>query len=152
MLELATEKSQFHTVIDCMAEGVMVCNAEQVLVLFNPAALKILSHTQSLNTPVAVSEVLTSEDLVQMISHASTQQKRLSNEVKLNLDTREKWVLANVAPVIDLASPVPWDRYRFARHYRAEAHRRCQSRVHQPGCARTAIAADSRRRLLVGSG
>ena len=104
MLELATEKSQFHTVIDCMAEGVMVCNAEQVLVLFNPAALKILSHTQSLKTPVAVSEVLTSEDLVQMISHASTQQKRLSNEVKLSLDTREKWVLANVAPVIDSAS------------------------------------------------
>ena len=104
MLELATEKSQFHTVIDCMAEGVMVCNAQQMLVLFNPAALKILSHTESLKTPVAVSQVLTSRDLVQMISQASTQQKRLSKEVKLSFDTRETWVLANVAPVIDSAS------------------------------------------------
>ncbi|MFH1123277.1 MAG: ATP-binding protein [Pseudomonadota bacterium] len=104
MLELAKEKSQFRTVIDCMAEGVMVCNAEQVLVLYNPAALKILSHVQSVRTPVAVTEVLESEDLIKLISYASTQQKRLSSEVRLSLDPKETWVLANVAPVVESAS------------------------------------------------
>lgn len=103
MLELVTEKSQFRTVIDCMADGVMVCNAEQVLVLYNPAALKILSPVQSVRTPLAVDEVLECGDLVKMISHVSTQQKRLSNEVRLSSGP-EEWVLANVAPVVDMAS------------------------------------------------
>ncbi len=104
MLELVTEKSQFRTVIDCMADGVMVCNAEQVLVLYNPAALKILSPVQSVRTPLAVDEVLECRDLVKMISHVSTQQKRLSNEVRLSSGPEETWVLANVAPVVDMAS------------------------------------------------
>jgi signal transduction histidine kinase len=88
-----------------MAEGVVVCNAGQELVLYNPAALKILSPIQSLRTPLAVNKVLRCEDLVQMISYASEQQKRLSNEVKLNSGPeQETWVLANVAPVVDVAS------------------------------------------------
>jgi len=104
MLELVTEKSQFRTVIDCMADGVMVCNAEQVLVLYNPASLKILSPAQSVRIPLPVSEVLECGDLVQMISNVSKQQKRLSNEVKLSSEPEETWVLANVAPVVDVAS------------------------------------------------
>ena len=104
MLELVTEKSQFRTVIDCMADGVMVCNAEQVLVLYNPAALKILSPIRSVQTPLAVNEVLECGDLVKMISNVSKQQKRLSNEVKLSSKPEETWVLANVAPVVDVAS------------------------------------------------
>jgi two-component system phosphate regulon sensor histidine kinase PhoR len=104
MLELATEKSQFRTVIDCMADAVMVCNSEQMLVLYNPAALNILSHAQSVRTPVAVNDVLDYGDLMNMISHASTQQKRLSNEVKLSDQPKETWVLANVAPVVDVTS------------------------------------------------
>ena len=104
MLELATEKSQFRTVIDCMADGVMVCNAEQVLVLYNPAALKILSPVQAVQTPLAVNEVLEYEDLVKMISNVSKQKRRLSNEVLLSSGPEEKWVLANVAPVVDVSS------------------------------------------------
>ena len=104
MLELVTEKSQFRTVIDCMSDGVMVCNAEQVLVLYNPAALRIFSSLQSIQTPLVVNEVLECKDLIQMISRASTQQKRLSNEIRLSTEPKETWVLANVAPVVDMAS------------------------------------------------
>lgn len=104
MLELVTERSQFRTVIDCMADGVMVCNAEQVLVLYNPAALKILSPARSIQTPLEVNEVLECEDLVKMISDVSKQQKRLSNEILLSSEPEDAWVLANVAPVVDVAS------------------------------------------------
>ena len=104
MLELATEKSQFRTVIDCMIDGVIVCNAEQMLVLYNPVALKILPSLPSIHTPVAVESILDCRDLLEMISKASTQQKRLSNELRLGPEARETWILANVAPVVDLAS------------------------------------------------
>jgi two-component system phosphate regulon sensor histidine kinase PhoR len=104
MLELAAEKTQFRTVIDCMADGVIVCNAEQMLVLYNPAALKILSPVQSVQTPIAVDKVLKSRDLVKLISQVSTEQKRFSNEVRLDAGPGETWVLANVAPVVDSTS------------------------------------------------
>jgi two-component system, OmpR family, phosphate regulon sensor histidine kinase PhoR len=104
MLELATEKSQFRTVIDCMTDGVIVCNAEQNLVLYNPAALKILPSLQSIRTPMVVTKILDCKDLIQMISHASSHQKRLSNEIRLSIEPKETWLLANVAPVVDVAS------------------------------------------------
>ena len=104
MLELVTEKSQFRTVIDCMTDGVVVCNAEQNLVLYNPAARKILPSLQSIRTPMAVTNILDCKDLIQMISHASSHQKRLSNEIRLGIEPQETWLLANVAPVVDVAS------------------------------------------------
>jgi len=104
MLELATEKSQFRTVIDCMIDGVIVCNAEQMLVLYNPAALKIMPSLPSIRTPMLVDSILDCKDLRQMIAQASTQQKRLSNEIRLGPEEQETWILANVAPVVDLTS------------------------------------------------
>jgi two-component system phosphate regulon sensor histidine kinase PhoR len=104
MLELATEKSRFRTVIDCMGEGVIICNSKQELVLYNPAALKILSRVRSLRIPLAMGKVLECGDLVQMISTVSKQEKRLSNEIKLGNEPEETWVLANVSPVADVDS------------------------------------------------
>lgn len=102
MLELVTEKSQFRTVIDCMVDAVIVCNADQTLVLYNPAARKMFPGLQSIRTPLRAQEALESEDLIEMVAEASTHEKRLSNEIRLNLKSKENWVLANVAPVIDL--------------------------------------------------
>jgi len=104
MLELATEKSQFRTVIDCMTDGVIVCNAEHILVLYNPAARRIFPALQSIRTPMMVTDLLDCKDLMQMIVQASTQQQRLSNEIRLGTEPKEIWVLANVAPVVDVAS------------------------------------------------
>lgn len=104
MLELMTEKSRLRRVIDCMADGVLVCNADQVLVLYNPAALKILSRIQTLRTPLELERALESKDLVQMISDAADLKKRLSGEVRLGPAPEEAWALANVAPVLDVAS------------------------------------------------
>jgi len=104
MLELATEKSQFRTVIDCMTDGVIVCNAEQEMVLYNPASLRMFSSLQAIRTPLKAEDVLEFKDLVAMISAASTQKKRLSNEIRLGLQSDARWILANVAPVFDLTS------------------------------------------------
>jgi two-component system, OmpR family, phosphate regulon sensor histidine kinase PhoR len=51
-----------------------------------------------------VTKILDCKDLIQMISHASSHQKRLSNEIRLSIEPKETWLLANVAPVVDVAS------------------------------------------------
>jgi len=104
MLELATEQSRLRTIIDCMAEGVLVCNAEQELVLYNPAALKVLLPVSAGEAPSAAGEVVRPAEIVEMIAQASREPKRLSREVKLADAPQEEWVLADVAPVTDSAS------------------------------------------------
>jgi len=104
MLELSMEKSRMRTVIDCMADAVLVCNAEHLLVLHNPSALKVLSRAQPLHTPLPLGEALENKDLIQLISDAAEHQKRLSHEVRLSTVPNEIWALANVAPVVDRAS------------------------------------------------
>ncbi|MFH1351900.1 MAG: ATP-binding protein [Pseudomonadota bacterium] len=104
MLELTTEKGRLRKVIDCMADGVLVCNADQVLVLYNPAALNMLSTNRSFHPPLALNEVLDSDELLQMISDVAAQNRRLSNEIRLTSGDHETWVLANIAPVEDMTS------------------------------------------------
>lgn len=101
MLELATEQTRLRTVVDCMTDGVLVCNAEQLLVLYNPAALKLLDPGPSRSEPLHVRKMLTCKELADMIEAASGKQARQSNELRLTLPAREEWVLANVAPVVE---------------------------------------------------
>jgi two-component system phosphate regulon sensor histidine kinase PhoR len=104
MLELTTEQSRLRTIINCMAEGVLVSNAEQQLVLYNPAALKVLGHDGTGSRPERVSDIVESAEIVEMIGEASEAAKRVSREVKLGEQQQEIWALVDVAPVTDEAS------------------------------------------------
>ncbi len=104
MLELTTEQSRLRTIINCMAEGVLVSNAEQQLVLYNPAALKVLGHDGTGARPELVSDIVESQEIVEMIGEASEAAKRVSREVKLGEPSQELWALVDVAPVTDEAS------------------------------------------------
>ena len=104
MLELATEKSRLRTIIDCMAEGVIVSNAEHELVLSNPAALKVLRRDGDAGVPVTVGDAITSSELAAMIEEASQSRKRVSSELKLGAGRGEEWALVDVAPVTDESS------------------------------------------------
>ncbi len=101
MLELSTEQTRLRTVVDCMADGVLVCNAEQLLVLYNPAALKLLDSGPCGSEPLHVRKMLAFNELADMIEAASNSQSRQSNELRLALPGREEWALANVAPVVE---------------------------------------------------
>ena len=104
MLELGTEKSRLRMIIDCMADGVLVCNAEQVLVLYNPAALKLIHHEALNKQNLPVAEVVATQELVEIINQVSQQQKRISSEIVLSAAPTKQCGLANTAPVIDPTS------------------------------------------------
>lgn len=104
MLELATEKSRLRHIINSMTDGVLVCNAEQQLVLFNPAALRVLPSLEPGVGPYPLAEVLQPPELYDMIQEASARHVRLSQEVRLTHLDEQSWVLADVSPVVDEAS------------------------------------------------
>lgn len=101
LLQLATEQSRLKTVINCMADAVLVCNAEHELVLYNPAALRVLPRVREPGRVYRLGEVLEPAELFALIGRACEARKRLSQEIKLVHLPEPSWVLADVAPVID---------------------------------------------------
>lgn len=104
LLELATEQSRLRSVVNSMADGVLVCNSEGALVLHNPAALRVMPHLQPAATVHSVDDVLASDELRQTIQEAGETHTRLSREIQLPADLEGQWVLADVAPVVDEGS------------------------------------------------
>ncbi|MGQ9730914.1 MAG: ATP-binding response regulator [Candidatus Zipacnadales bacterium] len=101
MLELTTEKGRLRTIIDCMAEGILVSNAERELVLYNPAALYVLSPAVAEHTPLPLYEALSSADLLHMIDEVYEKRKRVASEFHLASGGDSVWALADIAPVMD---------------------------------------------------
>lgn len=101
LLELTTEKSRLRTIIDCMADGVLVCNDEDLLVLHNPAALRVLPHLRRPGEVRKLGEAIEPAELFEMVARAREQQKRLSGEVRLPEVMGGGWIQADAAPVID---------------------------------------------------
>ncbi len=104
MLELDTEKSRLRMIIDCMADGILVCNAEKVPVLYNPSALRLFKNSDGPTGVVDIYNILSSGELIGMIDNVSEHHKRLSQEIELDDASPGKYMLANTAPVIDPAS------------------------------------------------
>ncbi len=101
MLELGTEKSRLRMIIDCMEDGVLVCNAEKLLVLHNPAALRLINYNALRSGTYNVADVLSIPELIELIFRVSEQQKRVSSEILLRTEPVKQCGLSNTAPVID---------------------------------------------------
>ncbi len=104
MLELSTEKSRIRTIVDCMAEGVLVSNAEMKVVLHNPAALRLLASDHAGAAAPELPRAVRSPELVALIAAASRDAVRLCREIQLSDGDNGEWILADVAPVTDDAS------------------------------------------------
>ncbi|MEW6441154.1 MAG: ATP-binding protein [bacterium] len=111
MEELAAEKGRLRTVIDCMADGVLVCNADERIVLFNPAAMNMLG-TLPLSGAAELAAGAAGEaggpdgtggpgSLLPLIADASHERKHISTELRLRRAPQDYWVLANVEPVLE---------------------------------------------------
>jgi len=65
LYDLAMEKSRTRSIINCMADGVMVTNRELEIVLHNPALTRLLELPGSLKEPAVLRDYLADEDLLQ---------------------------------------------------------------------------------------
>lgn len=101
LLELATEQSRLRSVVNCMSDGVLVCNSQDELVLYNPAALRVMPRLEPGHEVYQLADVLESPEMLELIQQAEVFHARLSGEVQLPEHLGGQWVLANVTPVLD---------------------------------------------------
>ncbi|MFZ5519085.1 MAG: response regulator [Candidatus Zhuqueibacterota bacterium] len=103
LLEVANEKSKIRAIVNSMADAVIVMNRDHQLVLWNPAAIRFLSLSQSLEAGKDINLVLP-EGLVKIIYRAlepeAVRYTSISEEIELG-SPEPKMFLANISVVRD---------------------------------------------------
>lgn len=65
LYDLAMEKSRIRSIINCMADGVLVTNRDLEIVLHNPALMRLLEFPAALEAPIALGACVPDEELEQ---------------------------------------------------------------------------------------
>jgi len=106
LMLLAEERSRLHTVLDCLADGVLVSNREGRLALFNPAALQLLGLAQPPPIGTPAGDVLGHGDLAELIVTLTRDTSARPAVVAREVPWGERILLASVAPVVDESGQV----------------------------------------------
>ena len=102
--DIATEKSKIKTIINCMGDGVLVCDRDSCIVLSNPAASRMLkapetcllgNYLNQCNLPQELSKTIGESLQTKDMSYAS-----VSQELEIG-ESREIYLRAHTAPVRD---------------------------------------------------
>ena len=101
LYDLNLEKSRLKTIINCMANGVMVTNRNLEVVLNNPALMRLMEITEKPKSPAPISEIITDEDLVdtlkKLLNGETPEAESISQEFRIKHNT----LRALSAPAID---------------------------------------------------
>jgi two-component system phosphate regulon sensor histidine kinase PhoR len=86
LYDLNLEKSRLRTIINCMANGVMVANRNLEVVLHNPILMRLLEISKKIDHPVPIAEITNDESLIstlkQIQSKESRENESISHEIK----------------------------------------------------------------------
>ena len=104
LLEIVNEKSKLLTIVNSMADGVLVINREQQLVLWNPMAIKMLNLTGNPEHGKNINQVIPQHDLIEIINKAidpgSSKYTTISEEIEL-AEPKSHTLMANVSVIRD---------------------------------------------------
>jgi signal transduction histidine kinase len=64
LYDLNLEKSRLKTIINCMANGVMVNNRNLEVVLHNPALMRLLEISEEFENPISVTQIISNHDMI----------------------------------------------------------------------------------------
>jgi two-component system, OmpR family, phosphate regulon sensor histidine kinase PhoR len=104
LLEVANEESKIHTIVNSMADGILVTNREHQLVLWNPAAVRMLNLHGQLQPGCDIGEIIPQHALIEIINKAfhpdSTRYTSISDEIELP-QPEPRTIMVNVSAIRD---------------------------------------------------
>ena len=107
--DIATERSKVKTIINCMADGVLVTDREGGVVLHNPAAMKMLGIMDTSIVGKPLSQSIKDKNLAELatkvLTTADTDHITISQELPLG-ESGETVLMAHLAPVKNEAGEV----------------------------------------------
>lgn len=91
LYDLNLEKSRLKTIINYMANGVMVTNRNMEVVLYNPALMRLLETEEKIKNPIPVAKIINDKNLLKSLdeiqSDKAEEQQSFSQEITVNKNT-----------------------------------------------------------------
>ncbi|MBN2061556.1 MAG: response regulator [Deltaproteobacteria bacterium] len=100
LYDLNLEKSRLKTIINCMANGVMVANLNMELVLHNPALMRLLEIKGDIDDHVALSKVINHEALLETLRLLQSKGSSMGECISQELRIAGKCLRAISAPAV----------------------------------------------------
>jgi two-component system, OmpR family, phosphate regulon sensor histidine kinase PhoR len=104
LLEVAKEESKLRTIVDSMADGILVINNERQIVLWNPAATRMLNLHEKLEAGKDIHEFIPQQDFIalidKMFASDASQYTVHSEEIALR-EPESRTLMVNLSVVRD---------------------------------------------------
>ncbi|MBN2033022.1 MAG: response regulator [Deltaproteobacteria bacterium] len=108
LLELNTEKKRLETIIQCLANGVMVTNKELEVTLYNRALLQLLDLPEKIQKPVPLSEILTDSALFETLERIQRDENTDQDPIFQEIRVGDKILRAISVPNLEPDRHVFW--------------------------------------------
>jgi two-component system phosphate regulon sensor histidine kinase PhoR len=100
LYDLDLEKSRLKTIINCMADGVMVTNRNLEVVLHNPALMRLLEISGKIENPVLVNQIIDDEALKNTLEGIQTSESARDEFVSQEISAGKMVLRAISAPAL----------------------------------------------------
>ncbi len=108
LLELSTQKKRLETIINCMANGIMVTNRNLEVVLHNPALLRLLEVTEPIASPVPLQAIVKDESLIETLKKIQSGEPLEKEFVAQEIPVGPRVLRAISAPTLEPERHVFW--------------------------------------------
>ena len=100
LYDLNLEKSRLKTIINCMANGVMVTNRNMEVVLHNPALMRLIEISEKVENPISVTQIINNEALTATLNRIQSGESSEDAFVSQEIKTGRKRLRAISAPAL----------------------------------------------------
>jgi signal transduction histidine kinase len=100
LYDLYLEKSRLRTIINCMANGVMVNNRNLEVVLHNPALMKLLEISEKKENPIPIHEIISDASLTATLQQIQSEDVSEKKIISQEIQTHKKTLRAISAPAV----------------------------------------------------
>lgn len=100
LYDLNLEKSRLKTIINCMANGVMVTNRNLEVVLHNPALMRLLEVPEKLEGPLPITDVVKSDALIKTLKEIQSGETPKDEFVSQEIEAEKNILRAISAPAL----------------------------------------------------
>ncbi|MCE5335485.1 MAG: response regulator [Desulfobacteraceae bacterium] len=106
LYDLTMEKSRIRTIVNCMADGVLVTNRELEVVLHNPAVMSLMGISIPLSEPSSLRDYIDDESLAGDLRSILSASEGVAGVLSRDLRKGDKFLHAVCAPVLWLDGQV----------------------------------------------
>ena len=100
LYDLNLEKSRLRTIINCMANGVMVANRNLEVVLHNPALMTLLEISEEIENPISVDQIINDDSLVATLKQIQAGESSKNEFISQEIEAGKRVLRAISAPAL----------------------------------------------------